>query len=214
MQTSTRFSTNTIIFFLVFLCAAVMTSTFVFRVSHKQSTSLALNPDVGLIFPASRDIKQFDLVSAEGNPFTLKDFYQHWTLLFFGFTHCSNICPTTLAMMSKAYDQLHTVYPNLQVVLISLDPERDNVETLLKYTRSFNTNFIGATGKTVELRKLQSQLGVFSTRDTEASNYQLQHTTSVLLINPQGKWAGIFKFGLKPDQFAQAVNNSIQSLSH
>ena len=116
-------------------------------------------------------------------------------------------------MLGRAYQKLYATYPNLQVVLISLDPERDNLQTLSTYTHSFNKNFIGATGQIQELRKLQSQLGIFSERDTTSSNYQLQHTSSILLINPQGKWAGLFKFGMNPEQFTQAFTEAIKILS-
>ena len=101
----------------------------------------------------------------------------------------------------------------MQIALVSLDPERDNLNSLAKYTQSYDPNFIGVTGKLVELRKLQSQLGVYSAKSaTPGNNYQIQHTSSIMLINPQGKWAGLFKFGLKPEQFAQALDQSIQVL--
>jgi len=153
-------STNKIIVFIVFICAALMTSLFVFHVSQKPVHPV-LSQDTGVIFPVARDIKSFELVTAENQPFQQKNFYHHWTLLFFGFTHCSYVCPTTLDMMNHVYDKLAGKYPNLQVVLISLDPERDTPESLKKYTHSFNPTFIGVTGKIQELRKLQSQLGIF-----------------------------------------------------
>ncbi len=200
-------STNKIIVFIVFICAAIMTSLFVFHLRQKAEQPV-LSPDIGILFPIARDIKSFELMTANNQPFKLKDFYHHWTLLFFGFTHCSNVCPATLDMLDRAYTQLQHKFPTLQVVLISLDPERDTPESLSRYTHSFNPHFIGVTGNIQELRKLQSQLGVFSARDdtSKTNNYQLQHTSSIMLINPQGKWAGFFKYGLKPDQLAQSFD--------
>lgn len=118
-------------------------------------------------------------------------------------------------MMNRAYTKLQATYPNLQVVFISLDPDRDTPESLKAYTQLFNSNFIGVTGKIQELRKLQSQLGIYSDRDNSSStnDYQLQHTSSILLINPQGQWAGLFKFGLKPEQLARGFEDSIKSSS-
>lgn len=205
-------SNNKIILFVMFVCAAIMTSVFVFH-SRQQPQQPTLSPDLGMVFPVARDIKDFNLLTANNQPFTQKSFYNHWTLLFFGFTHCASVCPTTLDMMSKAYGDLHKQYPNLQIALVSLDPDRDDANSLATYTHSYHPDFIGVTGKLQELRKLQSQLGIYSERDTSttSSNYQIQHTASIMLINPEGKWQGLFKFGLKPDQFAQAFTTSVNA---
>lgn len=204
---------NKTIALLVFLCAAVMTSVFVFRMSHKAPQVYSSNE--GMVFSVPRAIKPFELVSADGNKFTQKNFHDHWTLLFFGFTHCSNICPTTMDMLKRSYEKLHGSYPNLQIVFISIDPERDSVEELNKYTHMYNENFVGVSGKIQDLRKLQSQLGVYSARDTSSSdsNYQIQHTSAIMLINPRGQWAGLFKFGITPEQFVQAFEGSVKSIS-
>ncbi|SRR5579883_966338 len=213
MNTHSSFSTNKIIFLVVFICAALMTSLFVFHMSHKSNP--VLSADDGLIFPAARDVKPFELQAANSKPFTQADLQHHWTLMLFGFTHCQKICPTSLGMLNRVYLKLHRTYPNLQVVMVSLDPERDTPEIVDHYAHSFHPDFIGVTGKTPELRKLQSQLGIFSAREPASgtANYHLQHTASILLMNPQGKWAGVFKYGLNPEQFAQALTASMQSLS-
>lgn len=212
MQTSQpTISNNKIIIFVVFVCAALITSLFVYHMSHKEKLNV-IAPEDGTLFTASRQIKSFDLLTDENKPFTQQDLRNHWTLLFFGFTHCSSICPTTLDMMNRAYKTLHAAHPDLQVVLVSLDPERDTASALTQYTHSFNPAFIGATGKIQEVRKLQSQLGIFSARDNTGDNYQIQHTSSILLINPKGEWNGLFKSGMKPEQFAQVVDKSLQVL--
>jgi len=215
MQNTQTISTNKIVIFLVFICAALMASVFVFH-SRQKPVQPAISSDVGIIFPVARDIKSFDLVTTRNEKFSQKNFYNHWTLLFFGFTHCSSVCPTTLDMMSRAYGSLHDKYPDLQVALVSLDPERDSLETLAKYTHSYHPDFIGVTGNIQQLHKLQSQLGIYSEKDaatqTTGSNYQIQHTSSIMLINPQGQWVGLFRFGLKPDTFAQAFETGVNSL--
>ena len=210
MQNNPTISTNKIIFFVVFICAAIMTSLFVYRANHKMSSEPLAN-ESRVVFPVARDIKNFELVSSDGNKFTQAAFQNHWTLLFFGFTHCSSICPTTLGMLSRAYDKLHVTYPNLQVVFISLDPERDDVKTLSTYTQKFNAAFISATGKQQDVRKLQSQLGVYSAA-TEGSD-QIQHTPSILLINPEGKWSGLLKQDMTPDQFAATFETTLKLIA-
>lgn len=212
MQTKAT-SHNKVIFFTVFIIVAIITSLFIFRTSHKSVA--AISPNVGVLFPAGRDLKPFDLMTGNQQKFSQKDFLGHWTLLFFGFTHCSSICPTNLTVLDKVYRELHARYPNLQVVLISLDPERDTPEALDTYTRKFNADFIGVTGNLQTLRKLQSQLHVYSQRDETSTqaNYQLEHTSSIMLINPQGKWVGLFQFGLTPATFAQNLVIGIKALS-
>lgn len=172
-----------------------------------------LSSEVGYIFPAPRDIKSFSLDATNNQPFTEKQLYGHWTLLFFGFTHCSNVCPTTLDVLNRVYTNLHTAYPNLQVALVSVDPDRDNIESLTTYVKNYNSDFIGVTGKIGDLRKLQSQLGIYAAQDpASGDNYQVQHTSSILLINPQGKWAGLFKYGLKPEDLEKGIKTGIDSL--
>lgn len=202
-------STNKIIFAVIFVSAALITSLFVFNLSHRPKQVLAA--DQGIIFPEPRDVNSFDLMTTEGKPFTQKDLYQHWTLVFFGFTHCSQICPASLDVLKRAYVSLKQTHPDLQVVFISLDPSRDNPATLSKYVSSFNKEFIGVSGKIDTLRKLQSQFGVYSERDDSASdsNYQLMHSGNIFLINPRGKWAAMFNAGLKPQELVSAVQHVI-----
>lgn len=209
MNNTPVIATHKIIAFIVFVCAALITSLFIYHASQKNIKPV-LASDIGLIFPVPRDIKSFELVTANQQKFTEKDFYQHWTLLFFGFTHCASVCPTTLDLMNHAYKNLHDKYPDLRIVLVSVDPERDTTESLTQYVQGFNPDFIAVSGKVQNIRKLQSQLGVYSSRDnTSTDNYQVQHTSSIMLINPQGKWAGIFKFGLKPAELIKGIETGI-----
>ena len=207
MNSNQTIAPHKIILVVVFIAAAIMSSIFVFRMSHSQNQALSAD-EYSTIFTAPRDLKDFELVKSTGSPFKQTDLLNHWTLLFFGFTHCPNVCPTTMTMLSNAYPDLHKAYPNVQVVLISLDPERDSVDVLANYTKRFHADFIGASGKIQELRKLQSQLGIFSSKE----NGELQHTSSILLINPQGKWAGIFKSDMTPTQFTASFNKNVTRL--
>lgn len=203
--------TTHIVASVAFISAAIMASLFFYR-GLKPSPAPLLASNEGFVFPVAREIKTVELTTAANQSFKLANFYQHWTLLFFGFTHCADVCPTTLTLLNRTYSALKPTYPNLQVVLVSLDPERDNVLALATYVHTFNPEFIGATGSLPNLRKLQSQLGVFSTKTIQAANgaYQIQHTASVLLINPQGKWAGAFNANLTPEQFIKAFKKSVQ----
>lgn len=200
------------ILLLVFLCAALMTSLFI--VHMRKPAPLVISENVTLL-PVAREIKPFKLMTHDQQQFTQQNFHQHWTLLVFGFTHCSTVCPMNMGMLKHAYEKLHPAYPNLQVVLISLDPERDSLTQLGHYAHAYHPDFIGVTGKLPEIRKLQSQLGIFSGRDPSVSskNYQLIHTPSILLINPSGKLSGVFQYGMNPEKFAQVFTQSLNALS-
>ena len=201
-----------IVFAVIFVSAALITSLFVFNLSHRPQ-KLMLPADQGIVFPEPRDINTFELVTTDGKPFTQDNLRNHTTLLFFGFSHCANVCPATLNIIEHAYASLKKASPNLQVVFVSLDPLRDKPAALEKYVHSFNADFIDVSGKIDALHKLQSQFGVYSARDQAPSNnYQLQHTASTFLINAKGKWASIFNYGLKPDQLVAGVEASRAAL--
>ena len=212
MQTSSSlFSTRNIVLLVLVVSVALISLLMAFHLRHpvsRQGVGFA-NEEV-VIFPIGRDIKAFQLRTAEDQAFTPVNFLNHWTLLLFGFTHCADVCPANLSMLSQIYDSLHNQYPNLQVVLVSLDPERDNKVSLNKYVKSFHADFMGVSGATSALRKLQSDLGIYAIRDeSQGSNYQIQHSPSILLINPQGKWVGQFKYGLSPQKFMETFNKSM-----
>lgn len=201
---------------LSFVCAAVMASVFVYHMSNKEKQQLTKSEN-SVVFPVGRDIKDINLIKASGEKFNNLSLRNHWTLMFFGFTHCNSVCPVNMELMKRAYPTLQKEIPNLQVVLVSLDPERDTKKQLSQYTHAYNKDFIGISGKTNEIRKLQSQLGIYSAKDTDQAknmDYQIQHTSSIMLINPKGKWVGIFKYGMKPGEFSKEVVGRVTSLSH
>jgi protein SCO1/2 len=211
MQNSPVVSNQKIFMFVLFVCAAIVSSLFIFHLRNQPQSSAA-NADEAFIFPESRDIKPFKLMTANNQVFSQDTFRNHWTLVFFGFTHCAMICPTTLGMIGKTYANLQQQYPNLQVVMVSLDPERDTPEIVKHYAESYNPAFIGVTGKIDELRKLQSQMGIYSAKSETAADgtYQIQHTSSIMLVNPEGKWAGMFKFGLSPAEFERLFLENVK----
>lgn len=211
MQAKQLRSINKSVFLMLFICLAIFGSLFFFHLNYS-SARKNFNNDFVTMFAVPREIKPFKLTQNNHEKFLLKNFLNHWTLLIFGFTHCNNVCPTTLAMMSQAYKLLQATYPNLQVVMISLDPERDTPLALTQYIHTFHPDFVAISDKIQDLRKIQSQFGVYSARES-SSNYQIQHTSSIFLINPQAQWVGIFKYGMSPQQFVQVFTESMKSSS-
>jgi cytochrome oxidase Cu insertion factor (SCO1/SenC/PrrC family) len=202
--------------FVGFVCAAIIASLFIYRSNHMGKQALVNDGDT-LVLPEGRDLKSLDLVTMNGDTFTGRNLQSHWTLMFFGFSHCNSVCPVTLDMISKAYPDLHKELPTLQVVFVSLDPERDTKAALKKYTQSYQQDFIGVSGKIENVRKLQGQLGIYSDIESgtkKAGDYQLQHTASIMLINPEGKWVGMFKYGMNGDAFKRSVVNAIKTSSN
>ncbi len=147
------------------------------------------------LYPFPRALLAFELTDSKGQPFGPAQFKSHWSLVFFGFTHCPDICPTTL----QEFKQLESLagFKSLSVlpkfVFVSVDPERDTYAALDQYIRFFSPRFIAATGVDAQLEKLTKSLGVLYTRNqTEGENYSVDHSGGVYLINPEGQLRALF----------------------
>jgi len=136
-------------------------------------------------------VPDFDLVDQNGNPFTRANLVGQWSILFFGYTHCPDICPTTMTTLVQMEEQLRQ-YSGLdkpKYVFISVDPERDTPQHLAQYTTYFHQDFLGVTGSGVDLRVMTAPLGIFYQIDQMDSdgNYMVKHSSAILLINPEGE---------------------------
>ncbi len=152
-------------------------------------------PDVeALVFEPPRAIEPFQLTDQDQHPFGLLQLQQHWTLMFVGYTYCPDICPTTLAKLAGIYPQLLQQIPNLQVVMVSADPQRDHSERLREYVHYFNPAFIGVTGEHAALLPFTRTLGlVYAMTDAERQDYLIDHSASLVLIDSQGRHRASFK---------------------
>src|SRR5690606_16436330 len=119
-----------------------------------------------------------------GDAFTRADLVGQWSLMFFGFTHCPDICPTTLAELDRLLKNLPAdIAANTQVVLVSLDPARDTSEILSEYVGYFDFAFIGVTGDFLTLRRFANQVNVAFNKVTIDDDYMVDHSANVVLIN-------------------------------
>lgn len=170
------------------------------------------------VFSEPRELKPFLLGGAsekkQNTLFSQANFKNHWTFLFFGFTHCSEVCPATLTELNEAYQNLHALYPELQVVFISIDPEHEHGIELRRYAASFNKNFIGLSGTTEQLTNLKQQFGVIAERDETSSKSTLNHTSAIFLINPKGQWAALFPYGMRSKQIQTNFKTVIEKTPH
>jgi protein SCO1/2 len=145
-----------------------------------------------------RPLNPFALRDHKGEPFTLSSLQGKWTFLNFGYTYCPDVCPTTLSTLARLNAGLEKngVDVPYQIVFVSIDPERDTQTRLAEYVPYFSPGFVGARGEEGDLRKLTGQLGVLFVRVEEKENaggeYLMDHTASVILIDPEGRLRAIF----------------------
>lgn len=152
-----------------------------------------------LVLPEARAIPDFELVDSARRPFGPAQLAGKWSLLFFGFTHCPDVCPGTLFDLAQASKAIRDALPGeatrLQVVFVSVDPERDTPERLAEYIAWFDPAFVAVTGPHERLEPLTRKLGIayrIAPHDDGAARYDVDHSASVLLMDPQGRLHGIF----------------------
>ncbi|MDR9453730.1 MAG: SCO family protein [Wenzhouxiangella sp.] len=156
------------------------------------------------VFPTPRLLNEFELATAEGEVFDEQTLKGQWTLLFFGFTNCPDICPDTLASLSQSMDALRLMKkdPLPEVVFVSVDPKRDQGELLSDYVAWFDEAFTAVTGNDDQLAGLTQQLGVIFVRDEadpQTGYYNVDHSAAVMIIDPEGRLYGRFGHPLDPD---------------
>ena len=152
-------------------------------------------PLMATILPAGNELPDFALLDHRGTPVDRSVFAGQWDVVFFGFTNCPDICPVTMTVLGQAKRELEArgQDPLPRVVLVSVDPERDAPEDLARYIGYFGEGNLGLTGDISEIGKLTDALGIFfSKAPTEDENYGVDHSTVVLVIDPQGRLKALF----------------------
>jgi protein SCO1/2 len=146
-------------------------------------------------YPAPRALPEFQLVRSDGKPLTRADWNGHWNIAFFGYTHCPDICPTTLATFKQVWKVLDAdVRERLRFDFISVDPARDTPEQLARYVAFFNPEFIAATGSDAELTRLTRALGlVYARGEPKDGTYEVDHSASAVLFDPHGNQVGLLR---------------------
>lgn len=145
-----------------------------------------------------RPVNRFSLTGIDAKSFDNKSLKGQWTIMFFGFTNCGYVCPTTMAELTKMYHLLEDKgIKNLpRVVMISIDPERDNQEKLGSYVTSFHPDFYGARGDEESIKLMTREMGIAYAKVIEqgndSKNYDIQHSGALMLFNPQGELNAFF----------------------
>ncbi len=157
--------------------------------------------DFALHYQQAREVKPFELTDHLGNSFNNASLKEHWSWVFFGYTSCPDVCPTTLQEMNFIYDELKAIANNSQVLLVSVDPKRDSQEKLASYIGYFNPEFKALHGDHGRLFPFARNLGLMyaiteagsDNHGESPTSYLVDHSASLVLINPAGRVEAIFK---------------------
>ena len=148
----------------------------------------------GLLWPNPKQIRAFTTTDQNGKIFGLDRLRGKWTFLFFGYTHCPDVCPLTLAVLNEFLNQVNDRYRDLQVIFVTVDPQRDDSQRLKKYVNYFNPGFVGLGGSIEQIESLTSQLGVAFEYGKKSAdgNYPVDHSASIFLSDPAGRIVAVF----------------------
>jgi protein SCO1/2 len=188
--------TQITVFVLVALVALVLGLTVNKVLSGKSQSNPAELLDAGIVLlPQSRALPALTLVNQDGEAVATDQLKDEWSLLFFGYTFCPDICPATLAQLRQLQGQLPPeTLSQLRIVLVSVDPNRDTPEQLKKYLDYFDAGFVGLTGEQATIQKLANAVSIpFIPADTSKDNYTVDHSGNLVLIGPDGKQRGFIR---------------------
>ncbi len=170
--------------------------------------SEATRPEIsGFAFPDPIALTAVELISGDNEPLTEDYFSGGWTFIYVGYTYCPDACPISLNILSQMYASLaeQDAANNVKGLLVSVDPERDSPERLREYVKYFNENFAGATGTENNLASFAKQVSaVYSLpKDRSTKEYLVDHSSSIILINPKAEVHAIFTPPQKADLLAE-----------
>jgi protein SCO1/2 len=151
----------------------------------------------GTLLPSAEPVTDFQLTDHRGQPFTLANLKDNWTFTFFGYTHCPDVCPTSMTMLAQVQRKLEQrdgLDKLPQVVFVSVDPERDTTELLSQFVPYFHPGFIAASGDEQNTLNLTRQLGILygKAEGSAADNYLVDHSAAIILLDPDGAFRAVF----------------------
>jgi protein SCO1 len=178
---------------LLYVIVAIIALGFGIFIAQKANQTLP--PENALFYEQARELKPFELTSHRDETFSNAELDGHWSWVFFGYTSCPDVCPTTLQEINFVYDDLKAIAGNTQVLLVSVDPLRDTTDKLSQYIQYFNQEFIALRGGHDVLFPFARNVGLMYAivDEVEKEGYLVDHSASLVLVNPEGKIAAIFK---------------------
>ena len=182
---------------LCLLFVAIVLAAFFYNTTRVKTVSFEdLQKQGSVMLPKPRALAGINLQTDTGDAFTEASLEGAWNFLFFGFTNCPDICPTTMSIMGQAYNELtEEERADFRGVLVSVDPERDDPATLGSYARAFSPSFMGVTGSIKDLATFATQLNAAFQKmpGTGDEPYQIDHTGNIVIVNPRGHYHGFIK---------------------
>ncbi len=154
------------------------------------------------VFDPPRQAPDFSLQGSDGRELRISHFRGKVVLLAFGYTSCTEVCPVTLATFAQARRKLGAAAADVQIVYVTVDPQRDVPERLGKFLRSFDSSFIGGTGTEAQLAAVRQQYGVTARKIPYEDSYTYAHSSFTYLIDRQGRLRALMPFGHSPDDYA------------
>lgn len=182
---------------IVILAAALAAGTGLWLGARLGPATSNENPQVlqnALLFPAPRELPPFALDAGDGAQISAETLRGRWSVVFVGFTHCPDICPTTLSTLGALQMALPELQPSLQVLFVSVDPERDSAERATEYARYFVPDALAATADHGRLEPFSRSLGmVYMQTPLDGGDYTVDHSASIAILDPQARLVGVFR---------------------
>lgn len=216
MQLTSKGKIGLFTFVLFYLLLLVVLVT-LFSVRSERKKIVELRELGTTVLPEPLILEGFRLTDQYGSPYTNTELLGHWTLMFFGFTSCPDICPLTMAELGQFYQQLDqpSLEDKLKVVMVTVDPGRDTPESMGRYVGSFHEEFVGLSGDYDSISRLAAQLFVAHVDPPEHSthsensvvaedNYLIEHSGQIAVINPQGQFYAVMRPPHRDQYFLQA----------
>jgi len=199
-------------FLLAGAAVLVMLATIALR-WHRAAPAGAPALQVVSLFPQPRVLPDFNLRQSDGTALVPGELKGHWTLVFLGFTHCPDVCPTTLQALAAAQDQLGPKSRDLQVVFVSVDPARDTPAQLKAYLSAgaFPKGVIGLTGTPEQVAAMAKAYHAFYEKAGEGETYLVNHSTPTYLMDPRGGFNRVIPYNLPPDEIARQISDAMRA---
>jgi len=204
---------NTVIVLILVMIASVA------GVVHKIMTPQLLSTEElakhGIIyFDAPREIRPFKLNNQDGKIADNSVFEGKWSLVFFGFTHCPDVCPTTLSDLARFHMKLpDSLKSKIQIVFVTLDPARDDSASMKKYLHYFDPSFIGLEGDFLETMKFARNLNVaFNKVQLAGGDYTIDHSANIIIVNPRGQYQGFLNLRKDPQVTLKILGEQLSHL--
>ena len=201
----------------VLLClafVAIVLGSLAYRITREPLLDEAALREQGTyLLPTPREIAPFSLTDQHGKEFTNAALLGHWSLMFFGFTSCPDVCPVTLSALAQAETKLSQsgpkkLFDELKVYFVSVDPDRDDPAKIDQYVSAFSPRFTGLTGSQEALAALAQQLNVaFMKVPDNKGGYVIDHTGNIVVIDPKGRYVGFMKLPHQADRIVMAYKS-------